>query len=173
MCAAATHPICCYLLMEFATHCAVSIMVDEAPLLGGTVMDHMQCSPLMNLPKDALGVILSAQSDTTLAILKNVSRDLRSSVTHWEASCNRKPSSISMREICQRVELLQWAHSTGAPWNRSTCVAAAKGGNLEALQLARELGCPWDEMTCLAAIWGGHLAVYQWARDNGCPCDAG
>ena len=55
------------------------------------------------------------------------------------------------------------------PWNRDTCIVAAKAGHLEVLQWLRENGCPWDEMTCEYAAKEGHLEVLQWARANGCP----
>ena len=46
---------------------------------------------------------------------------------------------------------------------------AAEGGHLEVLQWAHQNGCPWDEGTCKAAAKKGHLEVLKWARQNGCP----
>jgi len=43
------------------------------------------------------------------------------------------------------------------------------GGNLEVLQWAHGNGCPWDEQTCYWAVTGGHLDVPRWAREKGCP----
>ena len=46
---------------------------------------------------------------------------------------------------------------------------AAMEGHLEVLQWAHANGCPWDAGTCMFAAKGGHLKVLQWARANGCP----
>jgi len=51
------------------------------------------------------------------------------------------------------------------------CASAARGGHLEVVQWAHANGCPWDEQTCARAAGGGRLAVLQWARANGCPWD--
>ncbi|CAN0461067.1 unnamed protein product, partial [Hapterophycus canaliculatus] len=45
---------------------------------------------------------------------------------------------------------------------------AAERGHLEVLKWARENGCPWDRMTCVHAARGEHLEVLAWARANGC-----
>jgi hypothetical protein len=75
------------------------------------------------------------------------------------------------------LEVLQWAHANGCPWNdcplnMGTCAGAALGGHLEVLQWAHANGCPWNEETCSWAAWGGHFEVLQWARANGAPWDA-
>ena len=71
------------------------------------------------------------------------------------------------------LEVLQWAHANGCPWDSETCSEAARGGHLEVLQWARANGCPWDPETCSLAAQGGHLEVLQWVRANGCPWDRG
>jgi uncharacterized protein YabN with tetrapyrrole methylase and pyrophosphatase domain len=48
-----------------------------------------------------------------------------------------------------------------------TCYFAAKGGHLEVLQWAHENGCPWDKDTCLHAVKNGHLDILQYLRANG------
>ena len=53
----------------------------------------------------------------------------------------------------------------------ATCANAAQGGHLEVLQWVHENGCPWDEDTCWCAAQGGHLEALQWLRANGCPWD--
>ena len=55
------------------------------------------------------------------------------------------------------------------PWNRDTCIVAAKAGHLEVLQWLRESGCPWDERTCEHALDGEHREAFCWARHYGCP----
>jgi hypothetical protein len=92
------------------------------------------------------------------------------------------------------MEVLQWAHANGCPWDESTCSTAAAGegaerirrqvraprdfcaqlaarGLLTVLRWARANGCPWDEDTCIKGAEGGHLEVLQWVRANGCPWD--
>ena len=49
----------------------------------------------------------------------------------------------------------------------------ARAGHLEVVQWAHANGCPWDEEVCLQAARGGHLAVLQWSRANGCPWNDG
>ena len=70
-----------------------------------------------------------------------------------------------------QLEVLQWLHANGCPWNRSTCSGAAGGGHLKAMQWLIANGCPWNADTCAWAAKGGHLEVLQWARENGCPWD--
>jgi hypothetical protein len=52
---------------------------------------------------------------------------------------------------------------------RKTCACAAMGGKLEVLQWAHRNGCPWDEHTCYWAETGGHLDVLRWTHEKGCP----
>ena len=66
------------------------------------------------------------------------------------------------------LEMLQWLHRNGCPWNEETCMCAAEKGHLEILQWARMNGCPWNERTCSLAARNGHLGVLQWAHINGC-----
>ena len=68
-----------------------------------------------------------------------------------------------------QLEVLQWAHANGCPWNEMTCAFAAGKGKLEAIQWLHANGCPWAESTCQWAADGGHLEVLQWLRTNGCP----
>ena len=51
-------------------------------------------------------------------------------------------------------------------------VGGVRGGHLEVLQWAHQNGCPWDRGTCEAAAQEGHLQMLQWARQNGCPWNA-
>jgi hypothetical protein len=70
------------------------------------------------------------------------------------------------------LEMLQWLHSTGCPWDERTCgAAAAESGNLEMLQWLHSAGCLWNEETCKAAAWKGNLEMLQWLRSAGCPWD--
>jgi hypothetical protein len=67
------------------------------------------------------------------------------------------------------LDVLEWAHEHGCPWDEETCRAAAQGGHLDVLKWAREHGCPWNANTCRDAAEGGYLDVLKWAREHGCP----
>ena len=67
------------------------------------------------------------------------------------------------------LECLKYAHENGCPWDKETCVYAAENGHLECLKYAHENGCPWDEKTCLNAARNGHLECLKYAHENGCP----
>ena len=51
----------------------------------------------------------------------------------------------------------------------ATCANAAQGGHLEVLQWVHENGCPWDRFVLVAATAQGHLEVLKLAIANGCP----
>jgi hypothetical protein len=65
-------------------------------------------------------------------------------------------------------DVLEWLHSQGCPWTKTTCSYAAGAGHLEILKFARAKGCKWDEDTAKYAITNGHLEVLKWACENGC-----
>ena len=69
------------------------------------------------------------------------------------------------------LECLKYAHENGCPWNEDTCSKAAKNGHFECLKYAHENGCPWDESTCSKAAKYGHLECLKYAHENGCPWD--
>ncbi|MDB0053514.1 hypothetical protein N9F40_00605 [bacterium] len=46
---------------------------------------------------------------------------------------------------------------------------AAEGGYLEVLQWAHANGCPWDVVTSKCARVAGHLDILQLLDANGCP----
>ena len=66
------------------------------------------------------------------------------------------------------MEVLQWAHEHGCPWNDYTCGSAARGGHLKVLQWARKNECEWNWMTCMEAAERGHVKILRWALENGC-----
>ena len=67
------------------------------------------------------------------------------------------------------LDVLQWAHESGCPWDETTCSGAARRGHLEVLQWARAHGCPWDHETLTQAASCGHMFVVEWAEAYGCP----
>merc|ERR1712159_781309 len=64
------------------------------------------------------------------------------------------------------LELLQFLHEKGCPWDKETCRHAAYYGHLEFLKYAHENGCPWDYMTCSNAACNGHLECLKYAHEN-------
>ncbi|KAG5191947.1 hypothetical protein JKP88DRAFT_274937 [Tribonema minus] len=78
----------------------------------------------------------------------------------------------SIMEVCSAaaeagdLEVLQWAHANGCPWDQETCSGAASEGHLEILQWARANGCPWDKVTCSRAQEGGNQEVLDWAPNR-------
>ena len=67
------------------------------------------------------------------------------------------------------LELLQFLHENGCPWDESTCSGAAHYGHVGCLKYAHENGCPWNSFTCLCAATNGHLECLRYAHENGCP----
>lgn len=68
-----------------------------------------------------------------------------------------------------RLDILKWARSNGAPWDKWTCAYAAERGALDVLKWAHANGCPMDEWTCAYAAKDGRMDVLRWARSVGCP----
>ena len=69
------------------------------------------------------------------------------------------------------LELLQFLHEKGCPWNAWTCSNAAFRGHLKCLKYAHENECPWDDGTCFEAARKGHLKCLKYAHENGCRWD--
>ena len=82
-----------------------------------------------------------------------------------------KPEHAEKAAMTGRLDVLQYLHENGCPWDERTCWKAALGGHLDMLQYAHENGCPWDESTCYEAAKRGHLHVLMYAHENGCPWD--
>ena len=72
-----------------------------------------------------------------------------------------------------RLSLLKWVKSNKKfsenVWDESTCVAAAKGNQLEVLRWLKDIGCPWNKNACLFAAKEGHVEILKFLRANGCP----
>ena len=69
------------------------------------------------------------------------------------------------------MEILQYAHEEGCPWDEAVCSAAAEKGHLDILRYAHSQGCPWDGEACTTAAIEGHLEILQWCVAKGCPWD--
>ena len=69
------------------------------------------------------------------------------------------------------LELLQFLHEKGCPWDKETCRRAGENGHLECLKYAHENRCPWDADTCKGAAKFGHFECLKYLHENRCPWD--
>ena len=149
---------------------ARSIHMD-ACILAKFPDDDLVLGPFLgNLPPEILDVVVQKLGwfQTTFAMAGRTCREAVKRVPDTRVV----PKSTCMYAAREgNLEVLQWARRNGCPWDEQTCAAAAKGGHLELLQWAHQNGCPWNEGTCTEAAEEGHLELLQWARQNGCPWD--
>ncbi|AVK76094.1 Ankyrin repeat protein [Pandoravirus kuranda] len=92
--------------------------------------------------------------------LASLARDRHTSRTRpWQ-----RRTFLAQASYEGRLGLVQWAVSSGCPWDNSACVEAARGGHGDIVVWLREAGCPLSTSECLvAAAGGGHLdLVKQW-----------
>ena len=98
-----------------------------------------------------------------------------------KCSENKKARFCAQMALNGNVELLQFLHEKGCPWDEWTCHYAALNDHLECLKYAHENGCPWNESynkdtdtfegTCSNAAKNGHLECLKYAHEKGCPWD--
>ena len=70
-----------------------------------------------------------------------------------------------------KLNLLQYGHENGYPWDEYTCTCTSSNGHLDCLKYTHENGCPWDEDTCSFCVADGYLDCLKYAHENGCPWD--
>lgn len=86
---------------------------------------------------------------------------------------NRKPSVCLTAHMCEvaaengHLEILQWLHSIGCPWDSATCEGAAEFGHLECLKYALENDCAITERTFLLAAEVGNFPCLKYLYENG------
>ena len=66
---------------------------------------------------------------------------------------------------------ISWALEKCSEEKERFCAEMALKGNLELLQFLHEIGCPWNEDTCSYAVYNGHLECLKYAHENGCRWD--
>jgi Ankyrin repeats (3 copies) len=66
------------------------------------------------------------------------------------------------------LDLLNYLHGNGCPWDEYTCTDAAMNGHLDCLKYAHENGCPWSVLTCSEAAKNGHMDCLKYLHENGC-----
>lgn len=88
----------------------------------------------------------------------------------WRSAWGQRPTVTSYVTKDSSPSLLRYSLESGLPRDRAgVCSAIALLGDLELLKCAREEGCPWDKETCLLAAKGGFVEVLNYAYENGCP----
>ena len=78
------------------------------------------------------------------------------------------PDAFKIRDFSTKLTLT-WALETCSENKERFCTEMARKGDLELLQFLHEKGCPWDEATCSYAALNGHLECLRYAHENGCP----
>ncbi|KAL6043262.1 Ankyrin repeat-containing protein, partial [Balamuthia mandrillaris] len=73
---------------------------------------------------------------------------------------------LSVRVMCSRLELLQWAVRNGYTMDKATCYSSAAQGQFEVLKWALENGCPWDKFAFWWAAHRGYLDMVKWLFAN-------
>ena len=99
--------------------------------------------------------------------------DTKSTISWALEKCSEEQKKRFCSKMAEKgnLELLQFLHEKGCPWDEETCTGAAQYGSLKCLQYAHENGCPWDEKTCSNAAKYGSLECLKYAHENGCPWD--
>ena len=67
---------------------------------------------------------------------------------------------------------ISWALEKCSEEKERFCERMARNGNIELLEFLHEKGCPWDEDTCSEAAKNGHIECLKYAHENGCPGSA-
>ncbi|KAL6057564.1 Ankyrin repeat-containing domain [Balamuthia mandrillaris] len=122
-----------------------------------------------DLPEELLCHILAWLPNNSVAPVARTCR-------RWFAcSSPSLRTKFSIKQVCSRLELLQWAvQKEGCPMDTTTSAMAASSGQLETLWWAVErpdggVPCPWNEMTCWCAARRGDISMLRWTSEKGCP----
>jgi hypothetical protein len=51
------------------------------------------------------------------------------------------------------LEMVQWLHNQGCPWNEDACTAAVERDDFEMLEWLHIAGSPWDDGNRRAPAW--------------------
>ena len=130
------------------------------PLLGPGILD---------LPIDVLRIIIVELPEAEQAIIKEVSRRLRTGVHRDRKITQATVLAAAKHGNTQLIELLLSKVKKGEreKMERLVCDAAARAGKLEVLQWARENHFHWIKQSVTEnAAQGGHLEVLKWLKDK-------
>lgn len=87
---------------------------DERTILQAIRKEHLDC------PKSAEGDCMQVAASTSVAMV----RHLRDAGLSWDERTMRAAA------LCGRLDVLQYLHRAGCPWDASACAGAAEGGQL-------------------------------------------
>ncbi len=82
-------------------------------------------------------------------------RRLSTSTLHNSTACHYAAAA-------GRLDVLQWLHERGAPFDAETCADAASSGHLHVLRWLRARGCAWDDRVARRAARNDHAHVLEW-----------
>ncbi|GFH53327.1 hypothetical protein CTEN210_09803 [Chaetoceros tenuissimus] len=77
--------------------------------------------------------------------------------------------AMEIKDNEKALEVLQWLHQHGVPWNENTCFKAVEKGNLQALKYLRSNDCPWNDSCLIKAIENHHQDIVEYCIQNSCP----
>jgi hypothetical protein len=97
-------------------------------------------------------------------------RWLREAGTPWGTSALK--SVVQYGATSGSVEMMQFPHAQGLPFDGITMLCAAVKGSLAVCEFLRSVQCPWNEDCCNAAVSCGHAHVLQWLLAHSCPNNA-
>ena len=80
----------------------------------------------------------------------------------------RLPDAFKIGDF-DTTSTISWALEKCSEKKERFCTEMARKGDLELLQFLHEKGCPWDTLTCSWAAEYGHLECLRYAVENGCP----
>ena len=82
-------------------------------------------------------------------------------------SRERLCTSFKIRDFFTK-STLSWALKNCSENKKRFCEQMAFNGNIELLQYLHKRGCPWNEWACKAAAQNGHLECLKYLHDKGC-----
>ena len=102
-------------------------------------------------------------------------------ILRWlgENGCSLNGHLDEDKEVCMRMcekaaegghlEILQWLHGVGCPWDIRTLHAAASNGHLDCLKWAdKNCRFRWGWNVCKSAALAGHLECLKWTMGSEC-----
>ena len=148
------------------------IMMDYPDIFDNFILPKLSCNDVK--------FFYDVNSESRMAIKRSSERlctsfKIRDFFTKSTLSWALKNCSENKKRFCEQmafngnIELLQYLHKRGCPWNEWACKAAAQNGHLECLKYLHEKGCPWDEYSCSNAARNGHLECLKYLLEKRCP----
>ena len=88
-----------------------------------------------------------------------------------KSSNARLPDAFEIGDF-ETTSTISWALEKCSEEKERFCWRMAQNGNLELLQFLHENGCPWNERTCSEAARNDHFECLKYEHENGCPGSA-